>query len=110
MTLVEVSALVGMVMPALVAVVNQPWWKPWQRALVPVVASLIAGAVTSAASGQFDGKGFPAAAAITFGSALATYKAWWKPSDIAAMIERFTTVSRSSPAPAAPDASLPPVA
>lgn len=47
------SAAVGVVMPWLIAVVNQPRWSPNVRSTVAIVAAVIGGLLTSLATGAF---------------------------------------------------------
>lgn len=100
MTLLQLSALVGLLLPTVVAVVNQPRWPSWGRALATVIVCLVAGAVAAAATGGLTGKTWAEAAGVVFAAALGVYHAWWKPSGIIDAIERATAL----PGPAAPPA------
>jgi VIT1/CCC1 family predicted Fe2+/Mn2+ transporter len=95
MSLIELSALVGVFLPTLVAIVNQPRWPSWVRAVATAAVCIVAGGVTAAASGELTGKRWFEAAVVVFGAALATYHAWWKPSGITNAIEKATAVGGS---------------
>jgi hypothetical protein len=92
MSLVELSALVGTLMPMLVAVINQPKWPSWLRAVATAGLCIVAGGITAAASDGLTGKTWLQGAGIVFAAALAAYHAWWKPSGIAPAIEKATAL------------------
>jgi len=91
MNLAEWSALVGALMPALIAVVNQPHWPPWARAVMTVLSCIVAGGITAAVEGRFTGVGLVESVGVVLVAALAAYRWWWKPSGIADTIETRTT-------------------
>jgi len=94
MSLVELSALIGALLPTVVAVVNQPRWPAWARAIATVLVCVAAGAASAAAAGELTGKTWLEAAGVVFAAALTTYHAWWKPSGITNAIEDATSVRR----------------
>lgn len=93
MGLVEWSALVGSLMPSVVAVINQPSWPSWLRAVATAVVCIVAGVLTAASTGGLSGASLTQAIGVVFGAALATYHAWWKRSGITDAIEKHTALS-----------------
>lgn len=87
MTLAQWSAILGFVLPALVAIVNRSDWKSWQKAVVALVASVAAGTVTALISGSFTGANWATSIGIVFGASQLAYHTWWKGSDITKWIE-----------------------
>ena len=87
-----VSALVGVLLPPLVAVVNQPRWPSWARALVAVVSSVAAGGMTAWVAGDLAGMSGLRAVLVVVAATLAAYRAWWQPSGIAPWLEHLTAV------------------
>lgn len=92
MSLVELSAVIGSLLPMAVAVVNQPRWPAWGRAAATAVLCVVAGGVSAAAAGELTGKSWLQAAGVVFAAALLTYHAWWKPSGITSTIEQKTAI------------------
>jgi VIT1/CCC1 family predicted Fe2+/Mn2+ transporter len=91
MSLEMLSALVGSLLPMLVAVVNRSHWAPAVKGLVVVVSSIVAGAVTAWLNGQLNGLRWTESALIIAGAAVVAYKHFWQPTGIAPAIERATT-------------------
>lgn len=90
-----IDALIGMVMPALIALVNQPRWSPMLKGLVAFVACVIVAVIVEAWRGDIDDWAqWRETAVIIFGSAIVTYQTWWKPAGIAPTIERGTSSKR----------------
>ena len=94
MALVQWSALVGALLPTVVALINQPRWPSWARAIMTALTCAAAGAVTAAAAGEFTGRTWLESAGVVFAAALATYHAWWKPSGVTGAIEKATAIGR----------------
>jgi VIT1/CCC1 family predicted Fe2+/Mn2+ transporter len=84
------SALVGALLPALVAFVNREHWPAWAKGLTAVASSVVAGGVTAWLSDGFTGKTWLQSALIVVGAALASYRLWWHPTGVAPAIERAT--------------------
>lgn len=85
------SLIVGTVLPPIVAVVQQPRWLPWQRTLVMVVVSLVAGAGTAWFTGGLDAADWVTATLIVIVTAISTYKGIWTPTRVAPRIEAATS-------------------
>lgn len=85
------AAVVGALMPGLIAVVNRPSWPAWARAAVAVVVSVIAGAMTAYLGGDLHGISIVRAILLTLFSALGFYKLIWHPSGVAVAIEKATS-------------------
>jgi uncharacterized membrane-anchored protein len=85
------SALVGSLLPMLVAVVNRSHWAPSVKGLVVVASSIVAGLVTAWLNGQLTGLRWTESALIIAGAAVVAYKHFWQPTGIAPAIERATT-------------------
>lgn len=87
--LVMLSTLLGVLMPPLVAVVQQPRWSPVVRALVVIASSVGVGAVTAAVEGTLTGQRWTTAALIIGVAAVAAYRTFWHRA--AAVIEHKTS-------------------
>lgn len=85
------GALIGVVLPLLIAVLNQPRWTPQQRQLLAVGVSTVAGVGTVIASGNFDLQNWLVTIAAVIGAAQAAYAVLWKPTNIAPTIETKTS-------------------
>jgi len=88
------SLLVGVLLPTLVAVIQQPKWPSWFRAVVGVAASIVAGFVTTYLtldSALWD-QGMVHAILLVSVAAWASYRNFWKPTTIAPEIEAKTTI------------------
>ncbi|MCZ7478923.1 hypothetical protein [Micromonospora sp. WMMC273] len=93
------SLIVGFGMPPIVAVVNQPRWPGWVRALITILVCVAAGAITAYLDGSLTDRRWTTAALIVGVAAIGSYRAFWRPSGIAPAIEQT-----SSPAtPPGPD-------
>lgn len=88
MTVDQWAAVMGFLVPALVAVVNREPWKPWIKAVVALLTSLVVGTITALLAGNFTGTNWATAIGIVFGAAIASYKLWWKGSGITDKIEQ----------------------
>lgn len=88
MTVETWSAMVGVLLPALVAVVNREDWKSWVKALIALGSSVLAGTVTALLSGHFTGASWLMSIGIVFGSSQIIYQTWWKGSGISDKIEQ----------------------
>lgn len=92
MTVDQWAAVVGFVLPAVIAVVNRAEWKAWLKALVALGTSVLAGTVTALLSGDFTGSTWLQAIGIAFAASAASYKLWWKSSGISDKIEQAVNV------------------
>lgn len=93
------AALVGFVLPALVAIVNRSEWKPWVKGIVALLASVLVGTITALIAGNFTGSSWIQAIGIVFAASQVAYHTWWKNTDIAGLIEQFFNIF---PRPSAP--------
>lgn len=82
------SALVGALLPALVALVNREHWPAWAKGLTAVASSAVAGGVTAWLSGDLTGATWLQSTLIVAGATLASYRLWWHPTGVAATIEQ----------------------
>jgi hypothetical protein len=93
------AALVGFVLPALVAIINRSEWKSWVKGIVALLASVVVGTITALLAGSFTGASWLQAISIVFAASQVAYHTWWKNSDIAGLIEQFFNIF---PKPVAP--------
>ena len=96
--LIQLSALVGTLLPLLVAVVQRAHWPGWLRTAIGVVAIIVASVITAASQHKLNLNDWAASALTVFLLTKTTYLAVWKPSGVAPWIEAATSPS----APAAP--------
>lgn len=87
------STIAGFLTPLAVAVINQPRWTPFVRALLTVVFCLGVAAATTAVEGRLNEVRWTTATLIVLAAAIGTYETLWK--NVAPRIEAAT-----SPAPA----------
>lgn len=88
------SLLVGALLPSVVALVQQPKWPPWFRAVVGVLSSIVAGGVTTylTAEGQLWEQGMLHAILLVGVASWAAYQSFWRPTTIAPVIENKTAI------------------
>lgn len=89
------SAIVGFIMPNVLAVIQQPGWSSRTRSLLAFVAALGAAAGTIYFRGEFNTEDILTSVLAIVVTAQATYQGLWKPSGVAPAIEQKT----SSPLP-----------
>jgi len=86
------SAVVGILLPAVIAVVKQADWSKAAKTVAALLVCVLAGAVTA----YFDGALTPTDLAkdvmVIILAAQTAYRAFWKPSGIDGAIERATTI------------------
>lgn len=89
------ALLVGVLLPNLVAIIQQPKWPNWFRAVVGVVSSVVAGGITTwlTAGSQLWDQGMVHAILLVGVSSWAAYRNFWKPTEIAPTIEEATSPS-----------------
>lgn len=86
------SLLVGALLPPFVAIIQQPKWPSWFRAAVTAVTSIFAGLITVWLEGEVHFDSNLIGAMLTVGvAALASYRGFWKPTNIAPTIEKKTS-------------------
>lgn len=89
--LIAHNALVGALLPLLIAVIQQPRWSNPVRSVVTLVLCLAAGALVAYQSGRLTGQGFGYSATTVLLAAWATYTHFWKPTNIAPVVELLTS-------------------
>jgi hypothetical protein len=93
------SGLVGILLPGLMAIVNQPGWPSWLKSLLTFLASLAVAAITVAVQGDGDAWStdrWLGSVLTILTVALATYHGLWKPTGVAPAINERTNVDRLS--------------
>lgn len=87
------SLLVGAVLPPFVAIIMQPKWPDWFRAVVSVVISIIAGFVTTylTIDDALWEQPMVTSMLLVGVSSLTMYRNFWKPTTIAPQIEAKTS-------------------
>lgn len=87
------AAILGTVMPAIIAFVNQRRWPNWVRGLVALGLSIITGFLASYFRGNVFGGDWVRTALVVATAAVVSYHVWWKPSTIAPAIEVATSIA-----------------
>ncbi len=85
------SAIIGFVMPAAIAFVNQARWSKPLKGVVAFMLCMIAAAVTVWIRGEFVTGAWLHSAVVVFFAAVGTYHTWWKPSGIGPTVEAATS-------------------
>ncbi len=83
------STITGFAAPLLVAVVNQPRWSPFVRALITVAVSIGLAAITTSLEGQITGTRWVTSTLLVLAAAVGTYQTLWK--NVAPSIEAATS-------------------
>ncbi|MDF2751642.1 MAG: hypothetical protein K0S82_24 [Gaiellaceae bacterium] len=86
------SLIVGFVLPPALAVIQQSGWSQQLRAMVAFVACAIAGAGVAYFQGDLNLERWVEAALVVLVTAVATYRNFWKPTQIAPAIESKTNL------------------
>ncbi|MCU1677263.1 MAG: hypothetical protein JWM93_2021 [Frankiales bacterium] len=76
--LVAVLAVLGSLAPHLVAIANQPHWRPWVKTIVSVLVSVVIAVSTLAAAGQLEGKDLAAAITLVFAASQLAYGTYFR--------------------------------
>lgn len=97
--LVQWSALIGFLLPLLVAVVQQSHWSKAVRTVIGIIAVLVTSFVTTAVEGKLTWDRWAESLVVVFVLAMTAYKSVWVPLGAAPLIEEKT-----SPKPEAPPA------
>lgn len=84
------SFATGSLLPLLVAIVCREKWASWVKGIVVLLSSLLVGLLAAWAGGDLVGKGVVQSVIVVWGTALATYNMFWKPTGIAPWLERIT--------------------
>lgn len=89
-------AIGGVVLPFIIAVINQTTWSPKVRGAVAFILCLAAAAGLAALHGTLTLGHWRDTAIVVTGAALVMYHALWKPSGLAPALEDATTIGGSS--------------
>lgn len=95
------AAALAVVLPPIIAIVNQPRWSGAVKAIFALVVAAIVGLGTAYFNGDFNGRTIVSCILIAVIVIGTTYHTLWKPSGIAPGIERAT--STGTPQHAAPN-------
>lgn len=85
--------IVGVLLPLLTSVVQNPRLTRPVRVLIAVGSAVLAATVTVIAAGQFDPGNWLATVAAVLVAAQASFESIWKPSGVTDMIESATSKS-----------------
>jgi hypothetical protein len=85
------SLLVGFFLPPFIAVIQQPSWPKWARAVATLVVCVAVGLVTVLLSGKLTGQSAVSGSLMVLVSSLVTYQHWWKHTGVTAKIEHATS-------------------
>jgi hypothetical protein len=88
------AALIGAVLPILIAIVQQPRWSSQVRQVIAVGVAALGGVGTVLASGNFDAQNWLVTLVAVIGAAQASYALIFKPSGVAAKIEEKTSTDK----------------
>lgn len=86
----NVAAIVGLLLPLLVAVIQQLHWKSSYRAAVGFAACFVAALITAWAEGKLNAKNLVSSFFIVFTVAQVSYAQFWKKIGVTAAIEKRT--------------------
>lgn len=89
-----IDALVGALMPLVIALINQAHWSPRVKGGVALGVCVLAAALTEVLRGSSDWRDWRNTGVVVFGAALFLYRTWWQPSGITDTVERATTFSQ----------------
>lgn len=89
------NALVGAVLPAVIAFINQYHWSPQAKGIVSLLVSILAAGGTAWFNGAFTGRGVLSSILVVATLAYNTYRTFWQPSGIAPAIEKATSGSKT---------------
>lgn len=96
-TFIQINALIGIVLPLLVAIVQQGHWSTRIRVVVEVALALVAAVVSALAQNKFNLHDWAASAIMIFVMAKSTYLSWNK-AGITDAIELATSSTQSKQA------------
>jgi hypothetical protein len=96
-SLIQLSALVGAVLPVVVAIGKQDRFSRPANTLVAVAVALAATLVTVAARGRLSAGNVAVSFTVTYISAVAFHHGLWKPTGVAARVQTRTSVRVPAP-------------
>lgn len=88
------AAVIGFFMPVVVALLNQCRWPAVLKGLCAFVTCAVAAFITIYINGAVNATNWVRTLLFVFMTAIATYRLWWNPSQIAPRIEEATTAAR----------------
>lgn len=88
-----IGALLGLLVPLLVAALKQPGLSPGGRRALAYAASAVVGVLTVISMGQFNLADLTSTLLVTIAVSQATYAELWKPTGAAAAVEKRTNVA-----------------
>jgi hypothetical protein len=91
------NALVGVLLPMVIAFVNQAHWSPTAKGIVSLILAIVAAGGTAWFNGAFTGRGVLSSILVVATLAYNTYRTFWQPSGIAPAFERATTPGNKAP-------------
>jgi uncharacterized membrane protein len=94
--LAEIAGLVGLILPMIIAVIQQVQFSQAVRSLVAVAACVVAAIIVAAAQTNFNAHNFAVAFMTVFVSTVVSYEHFWKPTGIAPLVEGFTNINRGA--------------
>ena len=86
--------IVGVLLPLVTSVIQQPKLPRWARVAVAVAAAIIAGTGTVLAAGEFDPGNWLSTVAAVLIAAQTSYESIWQPSGVTGYIETATSPAR----------------
>lgn len=86
----QINALVGFLLPLLIAVIQKERWRNSIRVAVGTASCAVAAVITTWADGKLNFHDLAASAVIIFILTKTTYLAVWKPSGLAPAIQNAT--------------------
>lgn len=92
--LIVTSGIVGLLLPALIALVNQAHWPSGFKAVVAFIACFIAAGITAWAEGTLTFANWATSLIVVFTTARTTYAGLWRPTGVAPALESSTTVKK----------------
>lgn len=87
------ALVVGFLLPPLLSIIMQSGWSQQLQAVVAFVACAIAGAGTAYFQGDLTGRRFIEAGLVILVTTIATYKGFWKPTNVSPTIEKATSAT-----------------
>ena len=87
------ALVVGFLLPPALSIVIQTGWSAQVQAVVAFLACALAGAGTAFFQGDLTGRRFVEAGLVVLVTTIATYKGFWKPTEVSPTIEKATSAS-----------------
>ena len=91
------SLIVGFFLPPLIAIVQQKGWSRPLRATATFLICAVAAAGVAYFQGDLTGRRWVEAGLVILVTTIATFEGFWKPTQIAPVIEEKTTIGDTGP-------------